>query len=178
VIVHINGWPGVGKLTVAREVARRLEARLLDNHTIHDVPGRLCERNTSGYWDLYYRVRDVAYDYVRAMPPSEVLVMTNALLAESEREREAWLAVKQLAASRSTRLVSITLECALEENVRRIVSEERRHRKLVDAEALIEWRSKYTLLTDNTTPSRTIDNTARTPDQVADEIVMFVRDLG
>jgi hypothetical protein len=74
--------------------------------------------------------------------------------------------------------VSITLECALEENVRRIVSEERRHRKLFDAEPLIEWRSKYTLLTDNTTPSRTIDNTARTPDQVADEIVMFVRDLG
>ena len=36
-IVHINGWPGVGKLTVAREVARRLSARLLDNHTLHDV---------------------------------------------------------------------------------------------------------------------------------------------
>jgi len=63
-------------------------------------------------------------------------------------------------------------------NVRRIGSEDRRHRKLVDAEPLIEWRSKYTLLADGTTPSRTIDNTMRSPDHVADEIVAFVRDLG
>lgn len=33
-IIHINGWPGCGKLTIGRELAKRLGARLLDKHTI------------------------------------------------------------------------------------------------------------------------------------------------
>ena len=117
-IVHINGWPGSGKLTVGREVARKLGARLLDNHTLHDVAIRLCERGTPEYWDLYYQVR--------------------------------------------------------EEKVRRLQSERRRHRKMIDPKPLVEWRSKYELLTDDTVPSLTVDNTSLTPDAAADEIVTFV----
>ena len=175
-IIHINGWPGVGKLTVARVLAQTLGARLLDNHTLHDVPGRLCERNTEEYWRLYYRVRAVAYDWVRAMPADQVLVMTNALLTESEREQEAWLAVKQLAASRSDTLVAITLDCTLDENTRRIQSDDRRFRKLVDVEPLIEWRSQYTLLTDSTVPTHVVDNSALSPEEAASQIAAFVRD--
>ena len=174
-IIHINGWPGVGKLTVAREVARKLGARMLDNHTLHDVAIRLCDRGTPEYWDLYYQVRDVAYHRVRAMPAGQTLVMTNALLAESAREREAWEAVKQLAADRSDALVAVTLECSLDENVQRVRSDERRHRKLIDPEPLIEWRSKFTLLADETMPLLRIDNTGRSPEQVADDIVAFAR---
>jgi hypothetical protein len=70
----------VGKLTVARHVARTLGARLLDNHTLHDVAIRLCDRGTPEYWDLYYQIRAVAYGRVRALPAGTVLVMTNALL--------------------------------------------------------------------------------------------------
>ncbi len=171
VIVHINGWPGVGKLTVAREAARKLGARLLDNHTLHDVAIRLCERGTPEYWDLYYEVRDLAYRRVRAMPAGQSLVMTNALLTEDARDREAWEAVKQLAADRVDTLFAVTLECSLDENVRRVCSEDRRDRKMIDPQPLIEWRAQYTLLTDETIPSLRIDNTGRSPDHVAQEIV-------
>ena len=176
-IIHLNGWPGSGKLTVAREVARKLEARLLDNHTLHDVPGRLCDRHTNEYWELYYQVRDAAYKRVRALPTHEVIVMTNALALESDREREAWAAVKALAADRGVPLVAITLQCSLDENVRRIASEGRRHRKLTDPRPLIEWRSTLTLLTDRSVRSRTIDNTNLSPEQAADKIVVFVRQI-
>lgn len=162
---------------MAREVARKLEARLLDNHTLHDVPGRLCDRHTNEYWELYYQVRDAAYKRVRALPSGEVLVMTNALALESEREREAWAAVKALAADRGVPLVAVTLQCSLDENVRRIASEGRRHRKLTDPLPLIEWRSTLTLLVDRSVRSLTIDNTNLSPDQAADEIVKFVRSL-
>jgi len=177
-IIHINGWPGVGKLTVAREVARKLGARMLDNHTLHDVAIRLCDRGTDEYWNLYYQVREVAYHRVRAMPRDEIIVMTNALLSESEREREAWDAVKRLAADRADTLVAVILECSLDENVRRIAAEDRRHRKMIDPAPLIEWRSQYTLLTHGATQSLTIDNSSRTPDDAADEIVAFARDAG
>lgn len=174
-IIHLNGWPGSGKLTVAREVARKLDARLLDNHTLHDVASSLCDRHTHEYWELYYQVREIAYTRVRALPPGEVIVMTNALTFESDREREAWTAVKSLAASRGVPLVAVTLQCSLAENVRRITSESRHHRKLRDAAPLIEWRSAFTLLTDASVRSLSIDNTDRGPDEVADEIVRFAR---
>lgn len=176
-IIHLNGWPGSGKLTVAREVARTLEARLLDNHTLHDVALRLCDQYTREYWELYYQVRDLAYKRVCALPSHQVLVMTNALTLESDREREAWAAVKALALNRGGPLVAVTLQCSLDENVRRIESEGRRHRKLTDPARLIEWRSRFTLLTDASVRSLTIDNTNCSPEQVANEIVRFVRGI-
>jgi cytidylate kinase len=177
VIIHLNGWPGSGKLTVARVVARKLDARLLDNHTLHDVAGRLCDRHTPEYWELYYQVRAIAYQRVRALPQHERIVMTNALAMESDREREAWAAVKELALDRSVPLVAVTLQCSLDENVRRIASEGRHHGKLTDPAPLIQWRSTLTLLTDRSVRSLVIDNTNRSPEQVADEIVGFVRQI-
>ncbi len=35
-IIHLNGMPGTGKLTIARLVAQELEGRLVDNHSIID----------------------------------------------------------------------------------------------------------------------------------------------
>jgi len=174
-IVHLNGWPGSGKLTVARVLARTLGARLLDNHTLHDVASRLCDRYTREYWELYYQVREAAYKRVRALPLHEMLVMTNAFALESEREREGWAAVKALALDRGVPLVAVTLHCSLEENVKRISSEERRDRKMTDPIPLIEWRSTLTLLMDNSVRSLAIDNTHRSPEHVANEIVAFVR---
>ena len=174
-IIHLNGWPGSGKLTVGRVVARELEARLLDNHTLHDVAVRLCEQHTPEYWELYHQVRDAAFKRIRALPSREVIVMTNALTLESDRDRQVWTAVKALALERGVPLVAVTLQCSLDENVRRIASESRRHRKLTDPAPLIEWRSTFTLLTDGSVPSLMIDNTNRGPDLVADEIVEFVR---
>ncbi len=83
--------------------------------------------------------------------------------------------MKALALDRGVPLVAVTLQCSLDENVRRIASEARRDRKLTDPVPLIEWRSTLTLLTDNSVRSLTIDNTHSSPDQVANEIVEFVR---
>jgi thymidylate kinase len=175
VIIHLNGWPGSGKLTVARVVARKIEARLLDNHTLHDVAVRLCDRHTPEYWELYFQVRDAAFKRIRVLPSQQMLVMTNALTLESDRDRQVWSAIKALALDRGVPLVAVTLQCSVDENVRRITSESRRDRKLTDPVPLLEWRSTFTLLTDGSVPSLGIDNTNRGPEEVADEIVKFVR---
>jgi shikimate kinase len=36
-LINLNGWPGVGKLTVGRILAKTLGGRLLDNHTLLNV---------------------------------------------------------------------------------------------------------------------------------------------
>ena len=42
-MIHLNGYPGVGKLTVGRLLAQRLGGRLLDNHAMYDVAFALAE---------------------------------------------------------------------------------------------------------------------------------------
>jgi len=177
-IVHLNGWPGSGKLTVGRVLAHRLGGRLIDNHTLHNVAASLCDRDTREYWDIYYRVREIAYTRMRSMPVSQVFVMTNALTHESEREVEAWNAVKQLAANRADTLIAVTLLCALEENVRRVQGEERaNNHKITDPKPLISWRSELNLITEDAAYWRVVDNTALTPKAAADVIAAFVQEV-
>ena len=174
-IIHLNGWPGVGKLTVGRIVARELGGHLVDNHTLHNVAACLCERNTAEYWQLYYQVQEIAYARMQAMPKSAVFVMTNALTRESEREVEAWNAVRQLAADRLDTLVAVTLVCSSEENAQRVRSEERaNNRKLTDPEPLRAWQSELTLITEGADYSQSIDNTNLAPQEAAGMIADFV----
>ena len=37
VIIHINGWPGVGKSTIGKLLAEKIGARFIHNHVLHDV---------------------------------------------------------------------------------------------------------------------------------------------
>jgi gluconate kinase len=179
-IVHLNGWPGVGKLTVGRKLAPMLNARLLDNHTLHNVALAICDLNSPERWSVYYAVRDVAYRRVREMPASETIVMTNALTREAPREAEAWKAIRQLAAARNAPLVAVTLDCPLEENCRRVRSRERLgNRKLVEPASLVEWRSSgaFTLIDDGADHSLTIQNGQLSAVEAADQIRDFVQRL-
>ncbi|MGK9236324.1 ATP-binding protein [Inquilinus limosus] len=135
-IVHLNGWPGVGKLTVARLLAQRLRARLVDNHLLHDVAIRCTGIDDPARWPLYEVVRAAAYDVLARRPPSESFVMTNALCVGSARERAAWGDVVALAEVRRVPLVPIVLEASEAALRARLRSAERRGRKLVDRKAL------------------------------------------
>ena len=135
-IIHLNGWPGVGKQTIGRIVASRLDARFIHNHLLHAVAINCTGLRDPGRWELYEEVRRAAYASLAKRPPSEVLVMTNALCTNTPRERDAWDHVVDLAMARHAALVPIVLEADLEENARRIQSTERIGRALSDPAAL------------------------------------------
>ena len=137
-IVHLNGWPGVGKLTVARLLAPRLQARLIDNHLLHDVAIRCAGIDDPARWPLYETVRAAAYQALAGRPRSETFVMTNALCIGSPRECEAWRQVVALAETRAVPLVPVVLEAdetVLRSRVQRF---DRQGRKLTDPDALEE----------------------------------------
>jgi len=136
IIVHLNGWPGVGKLTIARHLAGRLDARLVDNHLLHDVAIACTGLDDPRRWPLYETVRAAAYHALAGRPAAESIVMTNALCVGSERERLAWNHVVDLAIARNAPLVPVVLEADFEENARRMRSAERGMRKLSDPETL------------------------------------------
>jgi len=138
VIVHLNGWPGVGKLTVARLLAPRLQARLIDNHLLHDVAIRCAGIDDPARWPLYEAIRAAAYRVLAERPRAETFVMTNALCVGSPRECESWRQVVTLAETRAVPLVPVVLEAddvVLRSRVQRL---ERQGRKLTDPNALVE----------------------------------------
>ena len=124
-IIFLNGWPGVGKLTVARELVATMSGKLLDAHTIYNVAFYLTEFRSPAFYETVRKVRDVAFDRVAELPPLTPVVMTNAFAAESSWAAENWNAVRALADRRGSKLFFVELDCSQAENERRIQLEDR-----------------------------------------------------
>ena len=119
-IIHINGYPGVGKLTIAKILAEKLGARLLDNHSVYNVALALTEFKSSEYYETIRAVREIAYKRVLEVPPDIPVILTNAHSSKTSWGNECWDAAIDLARSRGASLLIVVLECSLEENARRI----------------------------------------------------------
>ncbi len=178
-IIHLNGWPGVGKLTVGRALARQLRGRLVDNHTLHNVAFATCDFGSEERWAVYYAVRDIAYARIRNMPAEETIVMTNAFVSGVKRDEEGWAAINRLVIDRGDTLVAVTLTCSREENMARLRSDERlNNRKLVDTAALEEWLNNpdYRLHSgDGADHSILVETTDLTYDEAADKICALIK---
>ena len=135
-IVHLNGWPGVGKKTIGRLLADRLGARFIHNHLLHDVAIVCAGLGSQDRWPLYDEVRLAAYRALARRPASETFVMTNGLCMDTPREEEAWRHVVELAMVRGAPLVPVVLEAEVHELARRVQSAERLGSKLADPAAL------------------------------------------
>jgi hypothetical protein len=124
-IIHINGYPGVGKLTIATALADMIGAKLLDNHSIYNIAFAVTEFRSPAFYDTVRAVREIAYKRVLALPARVPVVLTNWYSRDSEWSNENWSEIIALAQRRDCPLHIVVLACAPEENIRRIRSEER-----------------------------------------------------
>ncbi|MDR6289033.1 MULTISPECIES: AAA family ATPase [Inquilinus] len=176
-IIHRNGWPGVGKRTVATILATRLGARLIDNHLLHDVAIRCAGVDDPARWPLCETVRAAAYQVLVERPRAERFVMTNALCAGAAREREAWSRVVALALARGAPLVPVVLEADEAVLLARVQSPERHGRKLSDPEALAAMLRADRLLKPDVPWRLDLDTTALSPAAAAAAIEAHVSAL-
>ena len=124
-IVHLNGWPGVGKYAIGKVLSVKLGARFVHNHLLHDVALACAGHGDDDRWPLYEKIRSAAYDTLAKRPSNEIFVMSNALCNGVAREIEAWSKVVDLAISRSVRLIPVILRADIETIARRISSDNR-----------------------------------------------------
>lgn len=123
-LVVLNGYPGVGKLTIAQELASLLGGRLLDIHTVYNVAFALTEFRSPEFMRTVEQIEAIADDLVRKLPDGMPLVMTTVLAGESPWGDAEWDRIVALGRDRSPFCV-VHVHCDLDENIRRIEAEGR-----------------------------------------------------
>lgn len=168
VIVHINGWPGVGKLTIARLLAGRLNARLLDNHTLINPAEALFARTDPAYYPFRADIRALAFARAARLPRGVDLVLTDAIAQEEPRHHTMFADCVKLADQLGAKLISVVLDCTPEENARRLLDASRRElRKLDSPDILADIRRASNLLRPEGVPRIDLDVTRLTAEEAA-----------
>ncbi|MGO4735000.1 AAA family ATPase [Bosea sp. 2KB_26] len=145
-IIHINGWPGCGKLTIGRELAKRLGARLLDNHLIINPAEALFDRGDPLNHSLRKALRSTILADAAQMKPGTPLILTDAL-SDDAFDAAVFDEYRSLAAARRATLVAVVLDCSPERNAERLVAGDRAARhKLTAPMVLASLRANYRLL--------------------------------
>jgi predicted kinase len=176
VIVHINGYPGVGKLTIGRALADLIGGKLLDNHTVFNVAFALTEFKSPAFYDTVRSVREIAYRRILELPPTVPVVLTNWYSQESAWGEENWERAIALARERDCALNVVILSCLPDENARRIQSPERAgKRKPQDAEMVEDNRNGRPLLERGGNRLLRLDVTRLSATDAAREIADWLR---
>lgn len=123
-LVVLNGYPGVGKLTIAQELASRLGGRLLDIHTVYNVAFALTEFRSPEFMEAVEQIEAIAYGLVRRLPDRTPVVMTTVLAGDSAWGHAEWNRIADLGRNRPPFCV-VHVHCDLDENIRRIEAEGR-----------------------------------------------------
>jgi cytidylate kinase len=147
-LIHINGMPGVGKLTVARMLAEKFGMHLLDNHSlINAAYAAGFAHGSDGYLRTLGEISKVIYGELAANKDIRHVVMTGCLAYEYGPDPERFAKIEKLAADRQESFVPIHLSCSQDENRRRIVSPDRKSKqKLMNADMVETLHRKYTMI--------------------------------
>ncbi|KAL8853939.1 MAG: hypothetical protein Q9221_001247 [Calogaya cf. arnoldii] len=157
--VYINGYPGISKLTIAKELVygvtfsvsldprpnmpRKLlpNAKLLDNHLLIDPVAAVYDRSMPEYQGLRKLVRSSILNSISTSTSLQDITWIFTDSQSSDKVGQAAVADYIHAAElRGSPIISIILSCSVEENTIRLGAADRRGTKLNDIEILLEIR--------------------------------------
>ncbi len=127
-IVYLIGFPGVGKLTIAKQLQSMLPSILVDNHYINNVIFSLID--TDGKTKLpesvrinVRKVREAVFDTIKNLSrPQRNFILTNALIDGVKRDEEHFNVVHEMADSRGSDFYVFRLHASSDELGKRIGS--------------------------------------------------------
>jgi hypothetical protein len=139
-IVHVVGYPGVGKYTVARALADLASVDgsrivLVDNHLTSNVifsvlPVDGVAPLPATVWDRVQEVRDAVLRTIEELsPPEWSFVFTNVLTEGVPGDERVVDRLIELASRRRSRYVPVRLSCRTDELLARVTRPDRRARQ-------------------------------------------------
>lgn len=187
-IIHLLGYPGVGKYTVGRALCARAVAAdqpmvLIDNHLtgnavlaaigadgVSDIPARA--------WDHVRDIRAIVYRAIEELaPPTRAFVFTNVVPEADAAGAVTIEQLQRLASARDARYVPVMLHCAPDELRRRVAAPGRSDRhKWIDPDGVHEYTQRRVLLRPDGVFD--LDVTELSPDDSASRILEHLAGLG
>jgi hypothetical protein len=168
-LVFIYGAPGVGKLTVARELSKLTGYKLFDNHVSIDCARSVFDFGTKPFWEVVRKIRAAVFEEAAAGGVSLIFTYVYSHPNDAPHvERFCGLFEAQ-----GGRALLVRLVCAREELERRLTRPERASAgKLASLDTLRELTERLDIFSP--IPGREsleIDNTEVAPEEVARLIV-------
>ena len=178
-IVHINGYPGTGKLTTAKQIcALDDQVRLMDNHiTTNPIFITLSPEQKKPVpkpaWDAIDKIRAIVLEFMESDASPELSFIFTNCMYDDDLQNEAYLdRIRDVANKRGSQYVPIALTYDENENKKRVISEGRKiSMKMMDANFLQKTRQDYSLLYHRDPNFLTFDNTGLTAEQSAQKIM-------
>ena len=149
-MIHLIGFAGAGKRTIARQIADQAAFRLVDSHLIDNVVFRLIHadgktRLPREVWDRVGEIRSVALQTIREISPAHFsFVFTNEMIEGEARDERTFETIRAVAVARQAFYLPVRLGVAEPELRRRITSPERAELMKVTLEeaAIVNSRQK------------------------------------
>ena len=152
-MIYLIGFPGIGKLSIAKEICRQADVKLVDNHLINNPVFSIIERDgvtslPDEVWRKAHQIREVVFETMVELSPVDYnFVLTNVLTDGDWVDCAIYDFVEETADKRSAAFVPVRLHIELEENMRRIASPERKeHLKEMSVQAARENRAQKTII--------------------------------
>ncbi|MGH1398541.1 MAG: hypothetical protein ACRBCT_04930 [Alphaproteobacteria bacterium] len=147
IIIYLLGFPGTGKLTIAKEICAQADVRLVDNHLVCNPVFSLIESDGKAplperVWSNVAKIREVVFDtMVNLSPADRSFVLTN-VLTQNDKD-DAIIFEKMLCAvrARKAKFLPVRLLIDEQENLTRVISPERKlNMKYIGPEGLLRVR--------------------------------------
>lgn len=168
-LIFIYGPPGVGKLTVAKELARAIGYKVFHNHVSIGCAETVFEFGTRPFGNVVGKIRMAVLEEAASEGVSLIFTFVYACPGDTPFVERVCAAVE----SRGGRVCLVHVVCEREELERRLPHPERaRMGKLASLDTLREVTARYDVFSPVTgRESLSIDNTNLDPTEVAARII-------
>lgn len=181
-IIHLFGFPGAGKYTIAKEICSQADIKLVDNHLINIPLFSLIQQDgilpvNPRIWENVGKVWDAVLDtMIHISPPKYNFVLTNALTNEGKEDKNWALKVNKAATERGGLYIPVRILISEEENKRRITQPDRAKRmKEINPESPAKNAKNRTVLETNLPNELTLNVTKLTAAEAAEIILDHAR---
>ncbi|EJC79124.1 hypothetical protein Rleg4DRAFT_0713 [Rhizobium leguminosarum bv. trifolii WSM2297] len=185
--IVLIGFPGVGKLTIAKELSALVSAKIVDNHSINNPILRLLDEDGTaslpkGIWEFTGRVRQTVLDAITAYVPSANFIFTHAGIEGDERSLRTFQQIASAAEACDAVLVPVRLLCDEEELAHRVSNPERREKLKSTDVAASRNRSRRARVFDPCHPNTLVLDVTSAPAEktataIRDHILKVLADL-
>lgn len=133
-IIYLIGFAGTGKYTIAQELCREEDIKLVDNHLINNPVFSVVGADgktplPNAVWDNTWKIRRIVLDSIRDISPGDFsFVFTNCLYHSCSDDYKLFQEIVELSATRDATFVPVRLLISEDELVERRTSAQRKAR--------------------------------------------------